>query len=482
MPPHILVRPYGLPRYVTVAEYLADPVCYLSTVNYKVEAELGPTVSTCRPVLTVFDTGAGPNLIRADLLPPELLERADRRRDVVNLASASNHRLKTKGIVTLTVRLGDFTVRQPFVVTEQLGADAILGTTFIDAHVDTIYIRKRCIQLEDGSVVRIEKRRAAAPAHSRTSETPKVVRPPPKPMLLKVTQRVTLPARSETVVSVRCGLKGDILMGTHDKLYSARQVALSNGVATVRPNVPFAVRVANFSATPRILVKGQIVGHAEPMPGTVLAVQPDSPAKHDPSPGKNTTTDPAETGPPPVSDLDLGHLSEEVRVKVRRMLEKHSSMWLGHLGTISVTQHRIEVKPGSKPVHMQPYRAGPKSREIEAAEVDKMLAEDVIEPAQSEWASPVVLVPKSDGTRRFCVDYRKLNALTVKDTYPLPRMEECLDSLDDARIFTTLDCNSGYWQILVAPEDRPRTAFTCHAGSYQFRRMPFGLCNAPATF
>lgn len=90
--------------------------------------------------------------------------------------------------------------------------------------------------------------------------------------------------------------------------------------------------------------------------------------------------------------------------------------------------------------------------------------------------------PKPDGSRRFCVDYRRLNVLTVKDTYPLPQMEACLVSLGDAKVFTTLDCNSGYWQIQVPEGDRDKTAFTCHAVCYQFRQMPFGLCNAPATF
>ena len=111
-----------------------------------------------------------------------------------------------------------------------------------------------------------------------------------------------------------------------------------------------------------------------------------------------------------------------------------------------------------------------------------MLKAGVIEPTASEWASPVVLVPKPDGSMRFCIDYRRLNALTVRDSYPLPRMEECIDSLGDATIFSTLDCNSGYWQIPVHPDDRAKTTFTSHEGLYRFLRMPFGLRNAPATF
>ncbi|CAN8075729.1 unnamed protein product, partial [Agarophyton chilense] len=111
-----------------------------------------------------------------------------------------------------------------------------------------------------------------------------------------------------------------------------------------------------------------------------------------------------------------------------------------------------------------------------------MLRAGVIEPAQLPWASPVVLALKADGTWRFCVDYRRLNAVTVRDTYPIPRMDECIDSLGDATVFTALDSNCGYWQVPVREEDRDKTAFLCHSGSYRFKRMPFGLTNAPATF
>jgi hypothetical protein len=83
---------------------------------------------------------------------------------------------------------------------------------------------------------------------------------------------------------------------------------------------------------------------------------------------------------------------------------------------------------------------------------------------------------------RFCIDYRKLNSITERYIYPLPLMEDCLDSLGDAKVFSTLDSNSGYWQILAAKEDREKTSFICHVGTYQFIRMPFGLVNAPSTF
>ena len=111
-----------------------------------------------------------------------------------------------------------------------------------------------------------------------------------------------------------------------------------------------------------------------------------------------------------------------------------------------------------------------------------MLRDGVIERSKPHWASPVVLAAKKDGTLRLCVDYRRLNAVTIRDSYPIPRMDECIDSLGEATVFTTLDCNSGYWQIPVSRRDIAKTAFVGHSGLYQFRRMPFGLTNAPATF
>jgi hypothetical protein len=107
---------------------------------------------------------------------------------------------------------------------------------------------------------------------------------------------------------------------------------------------------------------------------------------------------------------------------------------------------------------------GPQSRTLIEAEVQGMLEMDFIEPASSPWSAPVVLVPKPDGTIRFCIDYRRLNAVTQNDSYALPRVDDCLDSLVEARYFTTLLANCGYWQIDVNEDDREKTAFTSHKG------------------
>ena len=111
-----------------------------------------------------------------------------------------------------------------------------------------------------------------------------------------------------------------------------------------------------------------------------------------------------------------------------------------------------------------------------------MLDDDIIRESQSPWSSPIVLVKKKDGSVRFCVDYRKLNEVTVRDHYPLLRTEDILDTLNGSQFFTTLDLRSGYWQVPISKQDKKKTVFVSLAGLYEYNVMPFGLTNAPAMF
>ena len=111
-----------------------------------------------------------------------------------------------------------------------------------------------------------------------------------------------------------------------------------------------------------------------------------------------------------------------------------------------------------------------------------MLELGIIQPSKSAWCAPIVLVTKKDKTKRFCIDYRKLNSATVKDAYPLPRIDDTLDTLSGSKWVSCLDLTSSYWQIKAAQEDRPKTAFSIGSGLHEFRVMPFGLATVANTF
>ncbi len=151
------------------------------------------------------------------------------------------------------------------------------------------------------------------------------------------------------------------------------------------------------------------------------------------------------------------------------------------LGCTDVVQHHIDTGQHS-PIKQPPYRTPMSQRQRIATMVEAMQQQSVVQPSVSPWASPVVLVPKKDGSLRFCVDYRKLNSVTKKDVYPLPRIDDILDALGGMKYFSSLDLASGYWQVALDPSTRSKTAFATHCGLFEFVRMPFGLCNAPATF
>lgn len=182
--------------------------------------------------------------------------------------------------------------------------------------------------------------------------------------------------------------------------------------------------------------------------------------------------------------VDTSHLREQERKDLIRVLDKFVET-LGvdssQIGRTTQTRHRIQLTT-DQPLKATPARMTPAHDQIVNESVERMLEDRVIQRVQSPFTSRVVMVPKKDGSLRFCVDYRRLNRLTVRDNMPLPRIEDVMDSLYGATWFTSLDLQSGYWQIPMEPEDIPKTAFVTKRGTYAFTVMPFGLTNAPATF
>ena len=144
--------------------------------------------------------------------------------------------------------------------------------------------------------------------------------------------------------------------------------------------------------------------------------------------------------------------------------------------------HKIEVKPGIKPPSKAPYHLSQKELEELKSQLDELLAEGYIRQSKSPYGAPVLFVDKKDGKLRLCVDYKALNKVTVKNSYPLPRIDDLFDRLVEAKYFSRIDLRSGYHQIRIAQGDEEKTACRTRYGSFEFLVMPFGLCNAPMTF
>nr|XP_010769589.1 PREDICTED: uncharacterized protein LOC104945589 [Notothenia coriiceps] len=175
------------------------------------------------------------------------------------------------------------------------------------------------------------------------------------------------------------------------------------------------------------------------------------------------------------------NLSPGQRADVASLQRQFADVFSTLPGRTSLIHHRIETPPGVA-IRSRPYRLPEHRRKIVQAELQAMLEMGVIEESTSDWCCPVVLVRKSDGSIRFCVDYRRVNEVSKFDAYPMPRVDELLDRLGTARFYTTLDLTKGYWQIPLSPESKEKTAFSTPYGLYQFITLPFGLFGAPATF
>lgn len=189
-----------------------------------------------------------------------------------------------------------------------------------------------------------------------------------------------------------------------------------------------------------------------------------------------------EEGLPKDLDLSGTKLTEEELNKLKDLIRKYSDLFsMNKLGGAAGVTHSIDTGE-NHPINLPPYHASVKEREVIEEQISDMLRKEVIRPSQSPWSFPVVMVKKKDGTLRFCIDYRKLNRITKRDVYPLPRIDDSINALGKAKFFSIFDLNSAYWQIPVNKRDKEKTAFICHAGLFEFDVMPFGLCNAPATF
>ncbi len=180
--------------------------------------------------------------------------------------------------------------------------------------------------------------------------------------------------------------------------------------------------------------------------------------------------------------VDVGlQLSAAQKAELQHLVGQFSDVFSPTPGRTQVLHNEIRMPPGNV-VRQWPYRVPEARRLAIEEEIQQMLKLGVIEPSNSPWSSPIIMVPKPNGTLRFCNDFRHLNEVSEFDGYPMPRKDELLDRLGRARYISTLDLTKGYWQVPLSKTAKPKTAFSTPSGHWQYRTLPFGLHGAPATF
>lgn len=294
---------------------------------------------------------------------------------------------------------------------------------------------------------------------------------------------VTIPCGGEAVVKVEIPNSGYLaetgLVQPVAAALESRGVRLVPGLVSTKSDIQ-QVRLTNFSQEEVRLNKRVCLGTCESAHDQAA---PDKKQKHQ----VRFIKEEEDKIPEHLTKLFetcTTELNEEQQATVRRFFIKYQTIFAkskADTGRTSLVKHRIDTGE-ARPSRQPPRRLAFGKRVLEHQAVDEMLEWKIIRPSTSSWSSPIVLVAKPDGSMRFCVDYRKLNEATRKDAYPLPRIDDSLDALGGSKWFCTMDLQSGFWQVEMDPEDRPKTAFSTTKGLYEFNVMPMGLVNSPATF
>ncbi|MDZ7612307.1 MAG: RNase H-like domain-containing protein [Flavobacteriaceae bacterium] len=407
------------------------------------------------PCDCLLDTGS-----EVTLIPFQLVKGAAVTPDSQRLRAANGTSIPIVGRVSLMGAIGGQALAVDGLVTKHVSG-VILGLGWLRQHQAVWYFDQGTVQL-NGRLYYLQSRASAGWC-----------------CRVVVDETVTVPPLSEYDLSTNVVYNSLDVTRTENECVWATDIAepvkgllVSRTVVSNRAD-DVLVRVMNITKEPIQLVPGTVISSLE-------AVNPVAVDRETRTEEIQERVDVLRS----LADQADAEVPGELRDRLYQLLVKYQQAFSFHendLGRTGVLRHSIDTGD-ARPVR-QALRRQPPAHQLAIKEhVASMLAQGVIEPAQSPWASNIVIVRKKDGTTRCCADYRQVNNLTRKDAYPLPRTDVCLDALSGARWFTTMDLRSSYHQVEVEPRDADKTAFICREGSYRFVTMPFGLCNAGATF
>lgn len=379
-----------------------------------------------------------------------------------SLRDVNGNNLTIHGSMDLGIKLKEDTYMIPALVCD-ISQDAILGQDFLLRYVHKIDFQNLQISIGNDTIDCWTGGQAAMVCRVHVSEA------------------VTIPACSQMMIPVDIPnahrLSNTALMEPSIKLMEKKGITLTPGVIDSKSNC-HAANIVNYCNEEIKLYPNTNLGTCRSLVEEIQETQRCAIIKEPEKDGKEF--------PKHLEDLfcrSSGHLTEVEKEELKDLLWQYQDVFSKNnqdIGRTHRVEHRIETG-NAAPIRTQPRRLPIGKKKTEQEEVQKMLDNGIIEPSRSAWSSAIVLVPKKDGSTRFCVDYRKLNDVTIKDAYPLPRVDDCLDALANSKWFSSMDLNSGFWQIGMAEEHKEKTAFSTSLGLFHFKVMPFGLCNSPST-
>ena len=370
----------------------------------------------------------------------------------VNAISVTGDPVRFKGIFSASLKIGSNVAFHDFYVASGIQPDCILGTDFLTREGITLDMSRRTLKWN-------------AESTTMKNDGQEVT------WEMSLIEKLKIPPRSElaAMLPIGPGCSTGLFEVNESLCHSSHVYAARSIVRQERGEIP--VRLVNPGYNSVTLEPNAKIVTVMSMTDIV------------------TKTVESNNNPAIVEDLNFSstNLMSQQQADLHGFLNEFSdvfSMSDSDLGRTNVLEHSIDTQ-GHQPIYKRPYRIPETQRKVVDVHVKDVANRGIIRPSKSPWSSPIVLVGKKDGSTRFCVDYRKLNSVTHKDVYPLPRKDETLDTLGGTQYFTTLDLASSYWQLPLHEEDMHKTAFTTPGTSnslWEFSIMPFGLCRAPASF
>jgi len=422
-----------------------------------------------KPCDCLLDTGS-----EVCLLPESLVDPLSIRRTTRSLKAANGTPITTLGETTLALTIGNFVTDVTGLVSDHV-SEVMLGIDWLVANNAIWNFRRSSIWLGGQSFSLVNKTDRKTWCRRVTLQENVVVPPRAEADIPTKVVFHRLPTAADD------GLWGTDLNYINPGLHVARTVIPENRWSDL------PIRVMNVSEEPIFLRSGSTVADLH----QVEIVGKDhlfSLPNHDSDISKpKRIANKQDEVPDFIEKLVDGvddSLHESACLALREILKDRVDVFSQSeydLGRTDIITHQIDTGD-ARPVRQALRRYPPAHIEAISKHIDSMLSQGIVESAASPWASNIVLVRKKDGSLRCCIDYRQLNSVTRKDAYPLPRIDTCLDAMSSAVWFSTFDLRQSYHQVIVDPKDRDKTAFICHRGMFRYRTMPFGLCNAGATF